>query len=266
MRVLLADDQPQVRSALRLFLEQDDVWQVVAEAANSESLLAQTQTSQPDLVLLDWELPGMSTIELLAQLRHCLPHLFVIVLSSRFEARQAALEAGSDAFISKSSPPRQLLATLQMLRKELALYKKILVPLDGSPRAEKILPHVENLARAYHAKLILLGIVEVAPIIMVEAMKSNLKDIEYERHIQEVEDYLDRKQALFQRQDIDTEIRVGHGPVVQAIIHTAREEDVDLIALVSHGRTGLAQVFYGSVAAGILHQVNRPLLIIRSMI
>jgi hypothetical protein len=39
---------------------------------------------------------------------------------------------------------------------------------------------------------------------------------------------------------------------------------VDLIALASHGRTGAARVFYGSVAAGVLHRVDRPLLIIRA--
>jgi len=52
--------------------------------------------------------------------------------------------------------------------------------------------------------------------------------------------------------------------VVEGIINMAAREGVDLIALASHGRSGLSRVFYGSVAAGLLHRVDRPLLIIRS--
>jgi nucleotide-binding universal stress UspA family protein len=52
--------------------------------------------------------------------------------------------------------------------------------------------------------------------------------------------------------------------VVETIILCAQRESADLIALASHGRGGLAGVFYGSVAAGLLHRVDRPLLIIRS--
>jgi nucleotide-binding universal stress UspA family protein len=55
-----------------------------------------------------------------------------------------------------------------------------------------------------------------------------------------------------------------HGPVVEAILTTAECEKVDLIAMASHGRTGLAQVFYGSVAAGVLNRIDRPLLLVRS--
>jgi nucleotide-binding universal stress UspA family protein len=51
---------------------------------------------------------------------------------------------------------------------------------------------------------------------------------------------------------------------VEAIIDAAEREGADLIALASHGRTGLANVFYGSVAAGVLHRIDRPLLLVRS--
>jgi nucleotide-binding universal stress UspA family protein len=47
-------------------------------------------------------------------------------------------------------------------------------------------------------------------------------------------------------------------------VNTAREKEIDLIALASHGRTGLARFFYGSVALGVLHRADRPLLLIRS--
>jgi len=60
-------------------------------------------------------------------------------------------------------------------------------------------------------------------------------------------------------------MRVVHGPVVEAIINAAQSEGADLIALASHGRSGLSWVFYGSVAAGVFHRINRPLLLIRSL-
>jgi DNA-binding NarL/FixJ family response regulator len=64
------------------------------------------------LVLLDWGLPGLPSKALLPALRALCPHLKVVVLSGRPEARQAALDAGADAFVSKIDPPERLLAAL----------------------------------------------------------------------------------------------------------------------------------------------------------
>jgi len=113
MRVLLADDQSKVRSALRLLLEQQPGLSVVSEAVEAEDLLAQVEASQPDLVLLDWELPGLRADDRLSALRRLCPRLKVIALSGRPEARQAALTAGADAFVSKGEPPERLLTTLR---------------------------------------------------------------------------------------------------------------------------------------------------------
>ena len=112
MRVLLADDQTKVRSALRLLLEQEPGLSVVGEAAEAEDLLAQVGTECPDLVLLDWELPDQGGAATLAGLRAARPGLMVIALSGQPEARQAALAAGADAFVSKGDPPERLLAAV----------------------------------------------------------------------------------------------------------------------------------------------------------
>lgn len=113
MRVLLADDQPGVRSALRLLLEQEPGLTVVAEAAEAGELSALVQRTCPDLVLLDWELPGQHGADLLLALRSFCPSVSVVVLSGRPEARSAALLAGADAFVSKGDPPEQLLVTVK---------------------------------------------------------------------------------------------------------------------------------------------------------
>jgi nucleotide-binding universal stress UspA family protein len=53
--------------------------------------------------------------------------------------------------------------------------------------------------------------------------------------------------------------------VAPSIITVAEREEIDLIAMASHGRSGLPQMFYGSVAAAVLHKIDRPLLLVRSL-
>lgn len=113
MRILLADDQPQVRFALRTLLERQPGFEVVGEARNGQDLRDQIEPACPDLVLLDWELPGERALDSLSNLRTMYPALRVIALSGRSEARQAALQAGVDAFVSKSDPPEHLLAAIR---------------------------------------------------------------------------------------------------------------------------------------------------------
>lgn len=112
MRIFLADDQPKVRFALRVLLERKKGWVVVGEAADTSDLLGQLELSCPDLLLLSWELPGLTGSNSLRALRGVCPHLFVIALSGRPEARQVALGAGADMYVSKSDPPERLLAAI----------------------------------------------------------------------------------------------------------------------------------------------------------
>lgn len=115
MRILLADDQPRVCTALQMLLKQEPGMRVVGEATEAADLLTQIQATQPDLVLLDWELPDLLTSGSLPALRTVYPDLAIIVLSGRPEARRAALTAGADAFVSKIDPPERLLAALHVL-------------------------------------------------------------------------------------------------------------------------------------------------------
>ncbi len=144
------------------------------------------------------------------------------------------------------------------------MYHKILVPLDGSKRAEKILPHVEELAIRYKAKVIFLQVVEYKTITTPEGAFINLSDQEFDQAKEQAEKHLEGIQGVFRAKNIESRIQVTYGPVVEGILNMAAQEGVDLIALASHGRSGLSRVFYGSVAAGLLHRVDRPLLIIRS--
>ena len=113
MRVLVADDHPQVRSALGLLLAYEPQIQVVGEAAYAEDLLQQLHQTKPDLLLLDWELPGLPAVNLLQAVRLACPGLLIIALSGRPESYHDALLAGVDEFISKGHPPEQVLAILR---------------------------------------------------------------------------------------------------------------------------------------------------------
>jgi nucleotide-binding universal stress UspA family protein len=144
------------------------------------------------------------------------------------------------------------------------MYNKILVPLDGSKRAEAILPHVEQLALGYQAKVILLQVIEYQIVTSMEGAFATVTDQELDLTVKKVETYLAGIKGEFQEKKIETQACVIHGQVVKEIIKLAAQEAVDLIAMASHGRGGLSRVFYGSVAAGVLQHVDRPLLIIRS--
>ncbi len=112
MRVVLADDHRDVRAAMRLLLEQEGAT-IVAEASAADTLLTGAAEARPDLVLLDWELPGMPVEGLVRSLRVLCPGAVIVALSGRLEARAEALTVGADAFVSKADPPECLLAIVR---------------------------------------------------------------------------------------------------------------------------------------------------------
>ena len=118
MRILLADKQARVRYAMRVLLK--DAGDVFLEAADTHQVFTRTGEMKPDLVLLDWALPGLSLSSLIDKLRRICPQAAVIVLGSRPEARDVALAAGADAFISKADPPDRLLVLVSATREKVS--------------------------------------------------------------------------------------------------------------------------------------------------
>jgi len=113
MRILLADDQAHIRSSLQMLLKREQEMTVVGQVGEAVDMVVQIGLTHPDLILIDWELPGFPDIGSMPGLRRIYPNLLVIVLSGRPEAQREALAAGADAFVSKAEPPERLLATLQ---------------------------------------------------------------------------------------------------------------------------------------------------------
>lgn len=144
--------------------------------------------------------------------------------------------------------------------------KTILVPLNGSRRAEVILDHVERLAQTYQAKVIFLQVIELqllnADPITIYFPIPDPETVQW--GTQRARGYLAVQQRKFREKGIETRTCWTYGRVVDGIIRVAKREGVDLIAMTCQGRTGLSQVFRTSVASETLRQVNRPLLLIRS--
>ncbi len=144
------------------------------------------------------------------------------------------------------------------------MYETILVPLDGSKRAEAILPHVEGFAKSAGSKIVLLTAMEHRAYMDAEGIRTQIDESDLERRTKEAEAYLMNLVDQFRQKDMRAESRVINGPAVEIIIKTAEEMDAGLIAIASHGRSGLGRVFYGSIAAGLLQAIDRPLLLVRS--
>lgn len=113
MRILLADHQPRVRSAIRLLLDEQPVANVIEEVTNAQELMNHVRNRCPDILLLDWQLPGPIPEEVLTTLHTLCPYLFIIVLDSKPQTRHVALNAGANEFVSKNDPPEYLLAAVQ---------------------------------------------------------------------------------------------------------------------------------------------------------
>lgn len=145
------------------------------------------------------------------------------------------------------------------------MYKTILVPLDGSRRAERILSHVEELARSHDSKLVLLRVVEpVLDGVGTAGAPAEFYLDSIRRQISEAETYLAALNGELRKRGLQVRTLVETGPVVSTINSVAAREAADLVAMASHGRGGLPRFFYGSVAAGVLHHIDRPLLLVRA--
>ncbi|MCR4435717.1 MAG: response regulator [Clostridiales bacterium] len=112
MRILLADDQIEVRSGLRILLEQEPHVKVVGEAGGIRELLAQVLETGPDMVLLDWELSNLNMADFVPVLRALHTGLSIVALSGRPESRSSAAAAGVDVFVSKGDQPEKLLEAI----------------------------------------------------------------------------------------------------------------------------------------------------------
>ncbi len=138
------------------------------------------------------------------------------------------------------------------------MIKKIVVPLDGSELAEGILPHVKEIASRTGAEMVLLtSVVDVG--VWDATVTAALLGKEEEL----AGAYLDAKAGELRAAGFTVRARVLQGPAAEAILGAAREEAASLIAISTHGRSGLSRWIFGSVAVKIVQSTDRPLLVVR---
>jgi DNA-binding NarL/FixJ family response regulator len=118
LRIVVADSDPRVRSALRILLREEPGLELVGESSDLPGLVGQIRELKPDLVLLDWELPGRPAAAMLLAQTALDFSPKVIVFSARPETREAVLAAGADAFVYKGNPPEALLSAFRRSTEE----------------------------------------------------------------------------------------------------------------------------------------------------
>jgi DNA-binding NarL/FixJ family response regulator len=116
VRILLADDDPKVRSALRLLLENEPGIIIVGECPAVNVLIAQVASTRAEMVLVDWDLPNLLASGAVDDLRAMHDACQFMALSGRPEERDDALRAGAVKFVCKGDPPECLLAALHDVR------------------------------------------------------------------------------------------------------------------------------------------------------
>jgi nucleotide-binding universal stress UspA family protein len=149
--------------------------------------------------------------------------------------------------------------------------EKILVPLDGSTVGEAALPYIEDLV----GKLTPGGQVEVTLIQVVsqlvhyvvvgeEAVRTPYSRQEIELMKKNASQYLTETGAKLRENGATTNVRVEVGGAAEKIVSVADELEVDLVAMSSHGRSGLGRLAFGSVTDKVLHSSDRPVLVVRA--
>ena len=141
------------------------------------------------------------------------------------------------------------------------MYRKILVPLDGSQTAETIIPHVKNLAKHDEATVFFARVIE-------PATRSGIVNLEQEQEItfkpqklDHAKTYLKSWQDQFAQEGLSSEILLLRGVAVDAIVHAINEMDIDLLAITNQGCSGLKKALYGSVSAALLNCAPCPILV-----
>lgn len=118
MRILLADEQRNVRYAIKILLSRIPELELVGEVTNGHELLQELTATRADMIILDWQLPYFADSGSIEALRHRKPDVIIIALSGRPEIGDEAITKGANSFVSKIDPPQRLLATIMSYHKD----------------------------------------------------------------------------------------------------------------------------------------------------
>lgn len=141
------------------------------------------------------------------------------------------------------------------------MYKRILLPLDGSPLSEQALSHAVALAERFHAELILFKV--LVPLASnINLPPGALKSAEdATRNL--ASEYLDRVAAHVHKLEIRATPVIVTGRLHEEIVRFAETEQVDIVVMSTRGHSGMSRWLMGSVADRVARSVNVPVLLVR---
>jgi nucleotide-binding universal stress UspA family protein len=143
------------------------------------------------------------------------------------------------------------------------MYKRALVPLDGSAVAETVIPFILEIAGPLDMEVALLRVLQPTPPVVIEGSRHvEIEDIEARRI--DAEEYLAPIAVELRGKGIRVDTRVRRGIPAEEIVAAAREEGADLIAMSTHGRSGLGRLLFGSVAEAVLRHSDIPVFLMRA--
>jgi nucleotide-binding universal stress UspA family protein len=136
-------------------------------------------------------------------------------------------------------------------------HEQILIPLDGSECAENILTKVEKLATDLKASIALLRVAYAHTFPGVDPTEAEVKIV------REAEEYLQGIEERLKAKGFRVESHVRYGDEAEEILDHAAHEDIDLIAMSTHGRSGVKRWLLGSVAEKLLRHATKPIFLVR---
>lgn len=141
------------------------------------------------------------------------------------------------------------------------MYRRILVPLDGSGIAEQVVPYVVELAKAFSSDITVLWITPPVPTVGGIPVASEERWIsEYDENADE---FLRGVASQFREAGVTAVTERAHGVPAQLILDQAQSIGADLVAMTTHGRGGLERLALGSVADEVVRRVHCPVLLVR---
>lgn len=139
-------------------------------------------------------------------------------------------------------------------------YKKILFPIDLSPRSAKIFPHVKAMAEQFGAEIHVVHVAKISEYYREDECEPNLKICEPGQTInQAVNDFVKEHLSILP----DPKIVVLSGETIEQLLDYIKESGIDMIIMATRGRSPLGKMVFGSVAGGIVREINIPVLFVR---
>ncbi len=144
------------------------------------------------------------------------------------------------------------------------MYRRILVPLDGSKLAEEVLPYVRLLAAADPMRIVLLRVIEPAPPDLI-GLSPGVSLAEITAGIAtEAQEYLDTVATSLKEDGLDVASLVKEGDPASCIADEGNKESGTLVTMSTHGYSGITRWVMGSITDKVLHATTNPLLIVRA--